>query len=73
MSAFRGYRTKIKKSETSGAGTSNIYQPTWFAYEFMHSFLGAIYKCNPSVNTEVGKKKHLILFTSLYYSHIVPQ
>ncbi|KAJ8947556.1 hypothetical protein NQ318_005036 [Aromia moschata] len=52
MSAFRGYRTKIKKSETSGSGTSSVYQPTWFAYEFMNSFLGTIYKCNPSKNTE---------------------
>ncbi|KAJ8943478.1 hypothetical protein NQ318_006331, partial [Aromia moschata] len=47
-----GYRTKIKKSETSGSGTSSVYQPIWFAYEFMNSFLGTIYKCNPSKNTE---------------------
>ncbi|VEN38003.1 unnamed protein product [Callosobruchus maculatus] len=50
MAAFRAYKTKIKKSETSESGSSEVYRPVWFAYDFMNSFLGAVYKC--SINTE---------------------
>ncbi|KAJ0182971.1 hypothetical protein K1T71_000947 [Dendrolimus kikuchii] len=56
MSAYRGYRTRIKKSETIGA--NDLYQPKWFAYEFMDSFLGAIYKCNPSIHSKPKHTKH---------------
>ncbi|KAH9629152.1 hypothetical protein HF086_011775 [Spodoptera exigua] len=34
MSAYRSYKTKIKKSERSGSGANDIYQPTWFAFAF---------------------------------------
>nr|XP_026483151.1 uncharacterized protein LOC113391404 [Vanessa tameamea] len=51
MAAYRGYRTKIKKSETPG-GKSEVYRPTWFAYSLMDSFLGTIYKCTLQINTE---------------------
>ncbi|CAG4974938.1 unnamed protein product [Parnassius apollo] len=51
MSAYRGYKTKIKKSERSGSGASDVYQPSWFAFAFMDSFLNSVYTCNSTINT----------------------
>ncbi|XP_050360316.1 uncharacterized protein LOC126780094 [Nymphalis io] len=56
MAAYRGYRTKIKKSESSEM-KSEVYRPTWFAYSLMDSFLGTVYKCTIPNNTE--DKQHL--------------
>lgn len=56
MSAFRGYKAKIRKSETCGDPTLK-YHPVWFAYEFMNSFLGDVYKgykSNVVIKTEVN-------------------
>lgn len=52
MSAYRGYKCKIKKSEKLGA----VYRPTWFAYKFMDGFLRTIYQYNESRNAKVGKQ-----------------
>ncbi|CAG9574109.1 unnamed protein product [Danaus chrysippus] len=52
MSAYRGYKTKIKKSVTN-SGSSDVYRPTWFAFDFMDSFLAPVYTCKPPLNTEV--------------------
>lgn len=62
MSMYRGYKTKVRKSEISGAGASEVFSPSWFAYEFMDSFLSGIYKCNTSMNTEVNKNISLYLY-----------
>ncbi|CAG9569880.1 unnamed protein product [Danaus chrysippus] len=52
MSAYRGYKTKINKYETSGVGSSDVYKPTWFAFELMDSFLASLYTCQPSLNSQ---------------------
>lgn len=51
MSAFRAYKTKIKRSSLH----SGVYKPTWFAYEFMNSFLDDVYTCNASMNPKVSE------------------
>lgn len=60
MSAYRGYKCKIKKSEKIGA----VYRPTWFAYKFMDGFLRTIYQYKGNRNAEVGKEKTVL---SLFY------
>ncbi|XP_046976219.1 uncharacterized protein LOC124542299 [Vanessa cardui] len=57
MAAYRGYRTKIKKSEAP-AGKSELYRPTWFAYSLMDSFLGTVYKCTLPVSAEDKEHQH---------------
>ncbi|XP_041970184.1 uncharacterized protein LOC121726764 [Aricia agestis] len=52
MSAYRNYKTKIRKSERSGSGFGDVYQPTWFAFSFMDGFLGSVYTCKTSRSTE---------------------
>lgn len=44
MSAYRAYKTKIKNS-TLVSGNS-VYQPSWFAFATMDSFLSSVYLCN---------------------------
>ncbi|CAG9792765.1 unnamed protein product [Diatraea saccharalis] len=50
MSAYRSYKGKIKKSEISAADANDLYQPTWYAFPLMDSFLGSVYTCNISIN-----------------------
>lgn len=57
MSAYRAYKTKIHNS-TSVIGGS-VYQPSWFAFGIMDSFLSSVYLCNPTpwskiLHTEVS-------------------
>lgn len=52
MATFRGQVRKIKKSEQSGAGINEVYKPVWFAFDLMQSFLGPIFECRATVNTE---------------------
>lgn len=51
MSAYRGYKCKIKNLEKLGA----VYRPTWFAYQFMDGFLRSIYQYSGIRNNQVGK------------------
>ncbi|XP_023949364.2 uncharacterized protein LOC112053960 [Bicyclus anynana] len=59
MSAYRGYRKKIKRSEDSVSDPSDVYQPTWFAYSFMDSFLGPVYTCFNT--TKVDDECHVVV------------
>ncbi|XP_026329207.1 uncharacterized protein LOC113237129 [Hyposmocoma kahamanoa] len=56
MSAYRGYKCKIKKSEKLGA----VYRPTWFAYKFMDGFLNTIYQYNGVRNNQGEQNNHQI-------------
>lgn len=37
-------------------GAEEIYNPTWYAYEIMESFLLPVYTCNEGINTETVSK-----------------
>lgn len=52
MATFRGHLRKKKASIKSGAGFDEVYKPIWFAFETMDAFLGAVYECNATINTE---------------------
>lgn len=64
MSTYRLYTKKIKDSIRSGASSDEVFKPTWFAYEFMDSFLGSLYnKMNTTtINTEVSKKNCYFIY-----------
>ncbi|RVE54385.1 hypothetical protein evm_000870 [Chilo suppressalis] len=51
MAAYRGYKFKIKKSEILG---DVVYQPIWFAFPLMDSFLGSVYSYNGTINTTIN-------------------
>lgn len=59
MSTYRLYNKKIRDSIRSGVSTDDIYKTTWFAYELMDSFLGAVYNKldTYTINTEVSEIK----------------
>ncbi|CAG9862829.1 unnamed protein product [Phyllotreta striolata] len=40
---YRGYRRKVLVSQKSGAGTDDIYKPTWPPYSLLDEFLHGIY------------------------------
>ncbi|CAH1975903.1 unnamed protein product [Acanthoscelides obtectus] len=52
MATFRGHLRRKKASIRSGAGGDDIYKPIWFAYSFMETFLGQIYDCHPTINSQ---------------------
>nr|CAI5828062.1 unnamed protein product [Callosobruchus analis] len=56
MSSYRTYRKKVKDSQLSEAGTSEIYKPIWFAYEIMDSFLGEGLTCK-----KYGESTYILL------------
>lgn len=60
MTSFRMLLNKRKQSIKSGMSTDEIFKPTWFAYETMEKFLGAVYHCGPTVNTGVRTIKYIL-------------
>ncbi|XP_077286545.1 uncharacterized protein LOC143911526 [Arctopsyche grandis] len=52
MSSYRGYKKKVKDSIHSGAGSSEVYKPIWFAYDVIGSFLGEGLHCKEMINSE---------------------
>lgn len=52
MATFRGHLRKKKASIRSGAGLNEVYQPIWFLFNQIESFLGTINDCNATINTE---------------------
>ncbi|VVC27480.1 MADF domain, partial [Cinara cedri] len=53
MATFRGHLRKKKSLTGSGSGVNDIYKPTWFAYEYMESSLGPVYRCQKTIDTQV--------------------
>ncbi|KAL1450805.1 hypothetical protein WDU94_003125 [Cyamophila willieti] len=51
MATFRSLLKKKKASMVPGASSDDIYEPVWFAYGFMESFLGKIYDREDSSST----------------------
>lgn len=52
MATYRGHKRKIQQSLQSGAGSDMVYQPIWFAFQYMNSFLGDVVSCKKTINTE---------------------
>ncbi|XP_072399248.1 uncharacterized protein [Diabrotica undecimpunctata] len=52
MSSFRFCHNKVKESTKSGAGTDDVYKPSWFAYEKMASFLTNRNKASVTIKSE---------------------
>ncbi|XP_038207376.1 uncharacterized protein LOC119829074 [Zerene cesonia] len=52
MAAYRDHLKKLKDSYATCTSTEDVYQPTWFAFEAMHSFLWTVYEYNNIRNTE---------------------
>lgn len=50
----RNCRRKIKNSKLSGAGTSSVYKPAWFAYEALHKFMENVYTPHGVTETMVS-------------------
>ncbi|XP_047503528.1 uncharacterized protein LOC125048730 [Pieris napi] len=57
MTTFRKHLKKKRESMRSGAGAEEIYNPTWYAYETMESFLLPVYTCNEGINTETQSQQ----------------
>uniref|UniRef100_A0A8D9F6E7 MADF domain-containing protein n=1 Tax=Cacopsylla melanoneura TaxID=428564 RepID=A0A8D9F6E7_9HEMI len=55
MATFRSLLKKKKASMVPGAGAEDIYEPVWYAYALMESFLGKMYDIDSiedTMNTE---------------------
>ncbi|CAG5055801.1 unnamed protein product [Parnassius apollo] len=48
---------KIKDSTKTGAGSEEIYKPSWFAFDAIHSYMGAVYDYRPTVCTEIRESE----------------
>lgn len=54
MSTYRSLRKKVVDSETSGTGSSELYSPSWFAYNAIDRFVRVQNTKIPSLNSEVN-------------------
>lgn len=63
MASFRSCLTKVKGSTKSGAGSEEVYEPHWFAYHKMASFLRDKDKPKKTINTEVS------IFSKIYFNN----
>lgn len=54
MATFRPLLKKKKDSMRSGAGVEDVFQPIWFGFELMESFLGSLYDVSETIDTEQG-------------------
>ena len=60
MATYRTLSRKVRDSETTGSGTKDVYNPSWFAYDAIDRFIGATGKKTTSLSSEV------ILFHIVY-------
>lgn len=54
MSTYSALRKKIVDSETTGSGSSDLYCPSWFAYNAIDRFIRVQNTKIPSLNSEVN-------------------
>ncbi len=54
MSTYRACKKKVFETDSSGAGTGDVYTPTWFAYDAINRFLRATGQKRASMSTEVN-------------------
>lgn len=60
MATYRSHKQMIKESLQSDL----VYKPIWFTFDFIDSFLGIVFNCRKTINTETQVSKHLFIFTT---------
>jgi hypothetical protein len=65
MATFRPLLKKKKASIRSGAGTDDVFQPIWFAYDIMERFLGTIFEVVETINTEDEVSKSIFILVNI--------
>ncbi|KAL4101009.1 hypothetical protein QTP88_021030 [Uroleucon formosanum] len=63
MATFRPLLKKKKASIRSGAGTDDVFQPIWFAYDIMERFLGTNFEVVETINTEEEMSENIYILT----------
>ncbi|KAL4083102.1 hypothetical protein QTP88_028432 [Uroleucon formosanum] len=63
MATFRPLLKKKKASIRSGAGTDDVFQPIWFAYDIMERFLGTNFEVVETINTEDEMSENIYILT----------
>lgn len=66
MATYRKHARKQKDSIASGAGIDDIYQPSWFAYSLMESFLHSVFEPEQTINTELSEVSINVYFKLQY-------
>ncbi|XP_026737058.1 uncharacterized protein LOC113500712 [Trichoplusia ni] len=54
MTAYRDYLRKIKESSSN---FEDVYKPTWFAFDALHSFLGSMYEMDIQLLEPTTKRR----------------
>lgn len=54
MSTYRILSRKVRNSQTTGSGATDIYKPSWFAYQALDRFIRATGKKQFSLDSEVN-------------------
>lgn len=54
IQSYRGYRRKIKTTKVSGAGRKDVFKPSWFAFDAIHTFMQDVYTPHGTVDTMVS-------------------
>lgn len=57
LTQYRDCLKKIKDSTKTGAGSEEVYKPSWFAFDAIHSYMGAVYDYRPTLCTEIKVSK----------------
>jgi len=65
MATFRPLLKKKKASIRSGAGTDDVSQPIWFAYDIMERFLGTNFEVVETINTEDEVSKSIFILVNI--------
>lgn len=65
MATFRPLLKKKKASIRSGAGTDDVFQPIWFAYDIMERFLGTNFEVVETINTEDGVSENIYILVNI--------
>lgn len=53
MASYRTYAKRVRISKKSGAGSDDVFKPTWFLYDVMHQFLATTTKPRETFTSEV--------------------
>lgn len=59
LTQYRECLKKIKDSTITGSGAEEIYRPSWFAFDAIHSYMGPMYDYYPTIATETPVSRYL--------------
>lgn len=71
LATFRINFKKRYASIRSGAGTEDVYQPTWMFYDVMAAFLTDVYESTSLMNSEEKVSKESIYYLILFISKLL--